>query len=219
MNQDQELVALSEAAREQALARFHILEPFLIGHIPLSEIGRIHGIPLRTLQRWAANYRRGGLAALARKPRTDRGQRRVAPEIQRLIEGLALQKTRPSAAAIHRQVAQLASSQGWRIPCYRCVYDIVHSLDPGMVLLAHEGSKAYQNAYDLVHRREASGPNAIWQADHSPLDIYLLNDAGQPAKPWLTIVEDDYSRCIAGYFLAFTHPNVLNTALTLRQAI
>jgi len=219
MNQDQNLVALSEAAREQALARFHILEPFLTDQVSLSQISRIHGIPLRTVQRWAANYRRGGLTALARKPRSDRGQRRVAPELQGLIEGLALQKTRPSVAAIHRQAAQVASSQGWSIPSYRCVYDIVHSLEPGMVTLAHEGSKAYQNAYDLVHRREANRPNAIWQADHSPLDIYLLNDAGQPAKPWLTIVEDDYSRCVAGYFLAFTHPNVLNTALTLRQAI
>src|ERR1017187_6490338 len=26
----------------------------------------------------------------------------------------------------------------------------------------------------VVHRREADGPNAIWQADHTPLDILLI---------------------------------------------
>jgi hypothetical protein len=33
--------------------------------------------------------------------------------------------------------------------------------------LARDGTKAYSEAFDLVHRREASGPNAIWQADHA----------------------------------------------------
>jgi putative transposase len=35
----------------------------------------------------------------------------------------------------------------------------------------------------------------------------------------LTVIEDDYSRCIAGYFLSFDHPSIYHTALTLRQAI
>ena len=227
MDKPPALTELSETEREQALARFHILQPFLEGRTTLSAIAQRvcstitheQTVPLRTLERWVANYRRDGLVGLVRRRRADRGQRRVAPEVQRLIEGLALQKTRPSAAAIQRQVAELAVQYGWEVPSYRCVYDIVHHLEPAMVMLAHEGSKAYQNAYDLVHRREASRPNEIWQADHSPLDIYLLNDHGLPMRPWLTIVEDDYSRCIAGYFLTFTHPNALNTALALRQAI
>jgi hypothetical protein len=46
---------------------------------------------------------------------------------------------------------------------------------------------AYSEAFDLVHRREASGPNAIWQADHSPLDILLVRLGGEPEKPWLKI--------------------------------
>lgn len=49
-----------------------------------------HGVPERTLRRWLAAYRAGGLAALARRPRSDRGTRRTPPEVQLLIEGLAL---------------------------------------------------------------------------------------------------------------------------------
>jgi len=75
--------------------------------------------------------------------------------------------------------------------------------------LAHERTKGYSEAFDLVHRREASGPNAIWQADHSPLDILLIGPGGEPEKPWLTIVMDDYSRAVPGYLLSFEPPSTL----------
>jgi len=210
---------LSDTERAQALARFRLLQPYLEGETLLAAVARAQDMPLRTLQRWVAHYRAQGLAGLVRKQRADRGRPRIEPGLQRLIEGLALKKSKPSAAAIHRQVAEVAKRQGWAVPSYDCVYDIVRKLDPALVLLAQEGSKAYQNAYDLVYRRQAERPNAIWQADHTLLNLWLLDDKGQPARPWLTVIEDDYSRCIAGYFLAFQTPNVLNTTLALRQAI
>ncbi|MDA4836251.1 transposase family protein, partial [Enterobacter hormaechei] len=37
--------------------------------------------------------------------------------------------------------------------------------------------------------------------------------------PWLTVIVDDHSRAIAGYFLSLDAPSALNTALALRQAI
>jgi putative transposase len=72
--------------------------------------------------------------------------------------------------------------------------------------LAHEGKKAYSETFELVCRREADRPNAIWQADHSLLDILLRCDTEKPlknVKPWLTIIIDDHSRAIAGYYLSF----------------
>lgn len=38
-------------------------------------------------------------------------------------------------------------------------------------------------------------------------------------KPWLTVILDDYSRAVAGYFLSFEAPSGLHTSLALRQAI
>src|SRR5207248_10604192 len=61
--------------------------------------------------------------------------------------------------------------------------------------------------------------NAMWQADHTPLDVLLLDETGKPAKPWLTAIEDDYSRAIVGYRLSFQEATTLTTALTLRTAI
>ena len=59
----------------------------------------------------------------------------------------------------------------------------------------------------------------MWQADHTPLDVWLLDEEGKPAKPYLTAIEDDYSRMIVGYRLSFQTATALTTALTLRQAI
>ena len=85
--------------------------------------------------------------------------------------------------------------------------------------LAHQGAAAYREEFDLLYRREATRANAMWQADHTPLDVWLLDEEGKPAKPYLTAIEDDYSRMIVGYRLSFQKASALTTALTLRQAI
>jgi putative transposase len=86
-------------------------------------------------------------------------------------------------------------------------------------MLAHQGSKAYAQTFELLYRREAQAPNALWQADHSQLPILLLDESGRASKPWLTVILDDYSRAVCGYFLSFHHPSAERTALALHQAI
>jgi putative transposase len=99
------------------------------------------------------------------------------------------------------------------------VYRIVKQLDPALVTLAHEGTKAYRTTYDLLYRHEAEKPNELWQADHTLLDIWVRDDSGPPVRPWLTVIMDDYSRAIAGFRISFDAPSSIQTALTLRQAI
>jgi putative transposase len=99
------------------------------------------------------------------------------------------------------------------------VYDLVRQLPASLLTLAHLGVKAYSESFDLVHRREAMKPNAIWQVDHAQLGILLLKEDGTSSRPWLTVVIDDYSRAIAGYYLGFDPPSSLRTPLALRQGI
>ena len=148
-----------------------------------------------------------------------RSRPQFSATLRQAIEGLALQKPRRSAAAIHRQAVTIAERLGESPPSYSFVYALIRRLDPALLTLAHEGSKAYADAFDLVHRHEATGPNAVWQADHSELDIWLKDDRGRPRKPWLTVILDDYSRAVAGYALFFAAPSAIQTALALRQAI
>jgi putative transposase len=213
------LAGLTLAQRDQALARWQVLRVHLEDDCPLVRVAGEHGVPERTLRRWLAVYRTGGLAALARRPRSDRGTRRMPPDLQLLIEGLALRRPPPTIATVHRQAAEVAREQGWAVPGYAAVYDVVRSIDPALATLAHEGSKRYKEVFDLVHRREAAKPNQIWQADHTLLDLWVLTPSGGPGRPWLTLIEDDHSRAVAGYAVNLDAPSALTTSLAFRQAI
>lgn len=132
---------------------------------------------------------------------------------------MALERPRRSIAFIQRKACEVALREGWPEPGYKPVWSIVRDIDPALMSLAHEGTEGYQRAFDLIHRREASHPNEIWQADHTQLDINLLDEKGQPARPWLTIILDDYSRAVAGYYVTFSSPSAIGTALALHQAV
>jgi putative transposase len=213
------LTALPDAECSRALARFRLLRPYLEDGVPLAGIARERGVTPRTLERWVARYRSEGLAGLARRRRTDSGSHHVPNRLRLLIEGLALERPRRSVAAIRRKACEVAEREGWSQPGYKLVWSIVQGLDPALLSLAHEGENAYRQAYDLIHRREASRPNEIWQADHTQLDIQVLDERSEAARPWLTIVLDDYSRAVAGYYLTFSAPSIIGTALALHQAI
>ena len=177
------LSGLSDTDRSRAFERFQLLRPSLEEGVALARVARDRGVALRTARRWAAQYRREGLAGLARKERSDRGKRRLSDTLRQAIEGLALKKPPLSAASIHRQAVALAEHLGEAAPGYDAVYNLVRALNPALRTLAHEGTKAYSDAFDLVHRHEATGPNAVWQADHTELDIVLKDGRGGPEKP------------------------------------
>ena len=216
----EELASLQESAREIALERFRIIQPYLEQDRSLSVIARNAGIPYRTIHRWLTRYRRSGLAALARKARQDRGKRRtLSPQLLEVVQALALEVPPLPIAAIYRRICQIAQKTDKVVPSYDVVYEVVREVPAGLLTLAHEGNKAYSATFDLVHRREAERPNAIWQADHTLLDILVQREDESPAQPWLTVIQDDYSRAVAGYFLFFEAPSTIQTALALRQAI
>jgi len=215
-----ELSAIPQASREIALQRFEMLRPHIEGVRSLRGVASEASIPYRTAGRWARGYRKHGLVALARKSRSDQGERRLAStQLIEAIEGLALERPPLPISSIHRQASAMAETLQERKPSYAVVHRIVRNLPAGLLMLAHRGNKAYSEGFDLVHRREALKPNSIWQVDHAQLDIKLLREDGSVGKPWLTIVIDDYSRAVAGYYLGFEAPSSLRTSLALRQGI
>jgi putative transposase len=213
------LATLSETSRTEAHRRWLVLRPHLEDGVPLTRVAGQYGVSHRTLQRWLARYRAGGLAGLGRAARADRGRSRFPGPLRLLAEGLALRPPVPSAAQVHRQVAAVAEREGWPVPSYSSVYAIIRGIDPALRTLAVEGTRRYAEVFDLVYRRQAGRPNEMWQADHTQLDLWVVTAAGPPARPWLTVIEDDYSRAIAGYAVNLGAPSALQTALVLRQGI
>ena len=114
----------------RALDRWQVLRAHVENDVPLVALARHHGVPLRTLQRWHAAYQRDGRDGLTDSPRRDRGTHRLPPQLQALIEGLALVKPRASVAAITRRARAAAADHGWPQPSYAVVRRLVDDLDP-----------------------------------------------------------------------------------------
>ena len=200
--------------------KYKIIKPLLEQGISLKLISESHNISLRTLQRWCKSYKNQGLIGLKNQQRSDKGKyRNISEKILHLIEGLALKSPRASVAVIYDQTNKLAQILNEPKISYSTITRIINNLPKSLRVLAHEGDKAYEDAFELLYMREANYSNEIWQADHTLLDIYLIDSKGNPTRPWLTIIIDDYSRAIAGYYIFFDAPSAMQTALALRQAI
>jgi putative transposase len=201
-----------------AVERYRQIEPHLVDEIPIAVIARDNGLSERTLQRWLARYRIKGLDGLDRLPRSDRGRSACPDHLAELVRKIASKRPRPPVAAIHRKVQHLAASSGQPMPSYSTIARIVRAI-PAAHIAAVSDPASYRDVHEFVYRREASASNEMWQADHTVLDILVLDAAGKPVRPWLTVIVDDHSRAIAGYFLTLQAPSALNTALALRHAI
>ena len=114
------LAADTEEERQEAMRRFAVLRPHLNDGVPLPEAARDAGVPLRSVQRWLARYRATGLSGLVRATRSDTGHRMLPAALVEVIEGMALRKPRPSVAAIHRRIGELATQRQWTPPSYSC---------------------------------------------------------------------------------------------------
>jgi putative transposase len=60
-----------------------------------------------------------------------------------------------------RGAKRTAERLGQEPPSYDLVHEVVSHLPTDLVTLAHQGTKAYSNSFELVYRREESCPNAI----------------------------------------------------------
>lgn len=199
--------------------RLELVQRHVHGQIPLTEVATDAGVSLRTARRWLARYRKSGPSGLQRASRPESGSRKFPVELVEFIEGLALLKPPMRFVTVHRRAVKLAKKKKWASPSYGTVRSIIRRLNPALVTLAHEGSAALRDKFEIVYRHRAECPNAVWQADHTLLDLMTLDANGEEVRPWLTTVIDDYSRAVAGYLVFYGAPSALNTSLALRQAI
>lgn len=210
------LTNFTEEQRNEATEKYKIIEPYIKNQKELTNVSRETGIPLRTLYRWSKQYNTLGLVGLIRKNRSDNGTVRISNETQQLIEQLYLSNKKMSIATIHRKIIKEYKVDSLS---YYQVYKVIKTIEPSLVYLAHKGSKKYDETYDLIHIREANRANEIWQADHTLLDIEILDGKNVVNRPWLTIILDEFSRSVVGYNLSFNAPSAIQTSLTLHQAI
>lgn len=204
-----QLVNYSDEQRHAAMTKYKTIKSNLDYQKYLAEVYEAEGIPLRTLQHWKKHYLEEGLIGLVHKKRADCGKTRLEPEVISEIERLFFSYRKMSIATIQRKLCGFCSEKKFVPPSYSQVYKTIQALPSSVGVLAHEGEKAYSEKFDLIKIREPKRPNEVWQADHTLLDIEIIDTKGVPKRPWLTIIMDDYSRAIAGYSLSFESPSAI----------
>jgi transposase InsO family protein len=207
-----------------ALFRYGLIAPLVLEPLPRGELSRRareladrdYDIPFSDRRRvsvdaliaWAARYRRGGLEALAPKPRVDRGKpRAILPQLAVLIERLKRENPHRNGTTLLRELA-LSSADGAPPISESSLYRFLKSR--GLTrkeLLAKTGFRKFEAEY----------ANQIWQSDlmYGP---YVDRPGGGKMQSFLCAILDDASRLIP--HAAFSSDQGLETLLDcLRHAV
>lgn len=166
----------------------------------------------------------------------DKGSRvrRINQDVERdvddLIETRFLTKERPTLKKIRDELKGLVAQRnatrlpGERLTCpsYAYLKRYVQALPQYDVCCARYG----QRIADIKFRTAGQGvdaPRALARAamDHTRLDLFVVDERTRLplGRPWLTVIIDECTRYILGYYVSFEPPSGVSTARALRHAI
>ena len=186
------------------------------------------GISVRSLRRLVKLWQEQGLEGLLRQSRKDQGVFKIKKEWQEFIERTYREGNRGSRQMSRAQVAVRVKVRGQELgledyPSRATVYRI---LTPSLEK-QQQPKRSLGWRSDCLRLKTREGleipiewSNQVWQCDHTPLDVLVVDRAGEIlGRPWLTIVVDTYSRCLMGMNLGFDAPSAAVVCLALRHAI
>ena len=200
---------MDEKAKKIALFRYGLVAPLVLETLPRGELtrraqeiaARLYDIPysthrqvsVDTVLEWTLRYRRNGLAALAPKPRHDRGQlRAISPETAALIERLKRENpSRTGTALLHHLALAGAGnnpSQADVSPSTLYRFLRARGLTERQLLLEKTAASSHK-------KYEAERANQIWQSDLL-FGPWVERPGGGKMQVFLQATLDDASRLI-----------------------
>jgi putative transposase len=219
-----EIFPMDAKAEKLALFRYGLIAPLVVEPLPRGELtrraeeiaSRQYDVPdskrralsVDTLLEWAKRYRHGGFAALAPKPRQDRGQSRaITPQLASLIERLKRENPHRTGTTLLRELA-LSSGKDEPPLSSSTLYRF----------LKQRGLSERQLLAPLARKKfEAELANQIWQADML-FGPWVQRPGGGRMQVFLHATLDDASRLIP--HAQFYTSQGLDAALDcLRQAM
>lgn len=150
--------------------------------------------------------------------------------VRDLIETRYLTLERPPLKAVRKEAVGLINQRNatrlkyeqLTIPGYGYFRALVKAMAPYDVHRARYG----QRAADIKFRTAGRGvpalqPLARAAMDHSRMDVFVVDErTGLPlGRPWLTLIIDEHSRYVLGYYLGFEEPSNVSMTRALRHAL
>lgn len=158
------------------MERYHVLEPYLKNLKSVRADSKSAKIPNRTLYNWINRYKNDGLAGLIDKMRKDKHQIKIDKDTINFVQNEYFNNRGISIASIYRKTKQCCNNKRLPEPSYYQVYNIIKRIHENLKAYSNMKSKKYAEKYDGIYTREGQRPNEIWQADHTMLDIEVLNE-------------------------------------------
>jgi putative transposase len=224
---------VSEASWQHAQARFAAIRPLIEqGTYTRREVAaraEHTGHATATLYRWLSRYQRSGrLSALvANKPGGAQGQTRLTPEVNTIvdmtIEDTYLHQQKPSIRHTALEVARRCRDTGLPAPHRNTVRHRILQMSSHQKYRGREGDQAARSVFEPIRGPygDADWPLAVWQIDHTQVDLILVDDLYRRpvGRPWITLAIDVFSRMVAGFYMSFDRPGAMAVGLCLVHAM
>lgn len=190
-----------------------------------------------TVALWIRQYRDSGNDARSLIDRTlDRGNKKpryceeIIEIVDDVIETRYLTLERPSEkdvlediqGRVERANQSRPKSQAFRIPGISMLKTRIGLISAFDRFAARYGITSAR----LKFRNSGKGaiaqkPLARVAMDHCRMNLFVVDEkAGLPlGRPWLTLLLDEYSRYVVGYYIGFEEPSNVSVARAIRQAI
>lgn len=220
---------LSEEAWAEAQRRAAVLAPLINMDRPSKSLivnaGKQLGVDVVTVYRWLKRWRQdGSLNSLApQTPNGGRGKSRLLPEVEAVlsqsIQELFLTQQRLKPSRLMQDIRMRCRRMGLEAPNESTLRRRIAGLAERQVVEKRLGRKSAQDRFDARPGRfeGAEWPNAVWQIDHTPMDVVIVDDVYRRhiGRPWLTVAIDVYSRCVAGFYLSLDKPSEVSVGMCL----
>lgn len=114
---------------------------------------------------------------------------------------------------------QLLREEGVEVPSLPTFCRAVRrDVSPAERAYARHGEDG-RRRYSVYRRWEPAARNEVWETDHNELDINVLPLRGKRLmRPWLTVIEDGFSRVVMGWALSL-YPTSAEVLVAIREGI
>ncbi len=162
---------------------------------------------------------------LPHKPGPRKGARfldaAVEAQIEAAIEGVYLQRERPTVKKVWSEVKQMCRAAGLTSPSLKALRARVSRRSLRERVRAREGAAAAGDRFRQVKLGlRTERPLQVVQIDHTKVDIMLVDDETRSCigRPWLTLALDVHTRTVLGFYLSLDAPSATAAALAVAQA-
>ncbi|CAN7659828.1 DDE-type integrase/transposase/recombinase [Phenylobacterium sp. LjRoot225] len=146
---------------------------------------------------------------------------RTGEIIDAAIEEVFLDPQAPTKAQLGRDIAKRCVAAGLKPPSASAISRRVERVELRIAAARRRGANAAERETMRPGSLVVTIPNAVWQIDHSPADVILV-DASTRApigRPWVTLIIDVASRVVTGLHVSLDAPSAVSVGMAMRHAI